>query len=180
MPKRIIMGFRHLALAGLLIYSVNSFAGAALSLEPDVLYTREDYQSTTSIFTMLSKLGYSGTTKFSFGLRRLDVVLAQQFNQFHFTVPSSRKLDQPNPSTSDYSGGLRFNSKYFDASLLEESRESMYLIENSTTDFNLRKARVNFGVLSIKTFAWGEGYRISTRRRSRNPTEEGGDGRGRS
>jgi hypothetical protein len=155
------MGLRVLAVLGLLTYSAHSFAGASFSFEPDLLYTREDYQSTTSIFTMLSKLGYTGVTKFSFGFKKLDVVLAEQSSQYYFAVPSTRTVDDLKPVTTDYSGGLRFNSKYFSASLIDESRESIYLIENSTTDFNLKKARMNFGVLSVKTFGWGEGYRIS-------------------
>lgn len=155
------MRFRTLAMAGFFMFPVTAMAVASLSVDTSYLYSRNDYQSTTSSFSLLSKAGYSNRVQLTLGAKKLDLVASAQVDQFNYNTSSLRTVDQLKPMSMTYNGGLRLNTKYFCLSLLSERKDALYLIENSTVNFSTKKAALNFGVVSVKVFGWGMGYRVS-------------------
>lgn len=78
-----------------------------------------------------------------------------------------------------YMAGLRYKSRYLFATASYQGKDALYLVEHSTTSFDLRKAGAGFGVFGLTLFGWGAAYRITLDGEygmpAKKPTTEAGD-----
>lgn len=132
-----------------------------LILDGGYLYSRWEYQSTTSTFSLLSKSGTTSGAEISLGGQSFDFIIGGVLNQFTWTAPSTRIITDASSQALSYFGGLRFKNKYIWTTLKYVGKDIVYLEEASTTDFTVKTAPVGFGVLALKLFGWGAGYRIT-------------------
>lgn len=144
------------------VYSGNAMAARySLTLDYGYLYTRWEYQSPTSTFSLLSKAGATSRGELTFGGESWELVGAGGLSQFAFTAPTSRTINEPKISTYAFTGGLRLKTPYIWTTVSYQTRQAVYLIENSTTDFELKKEMGGFSVLALTLFGWGQGYKIT-------------------
>jgi hypothetical protein len=125
------------------------------------LYSRWEYQSSTSTFSLLSKSGSTAHGYLTAGTGTIDLLVGGGSDSFQFSAPSTRILGEDKITATSYLTGLRFKTPFIWTTLSYQSKEILYLIENSTTSFDLAKARQGFGVLGLTLFGWGAGYRIT-------------------
>ncbi len=150
------------AILTVLVYS-GTAQGArySLTLDGGYLYTRWEYQSPTSTFSLLSKAGTTARGELTLGNDRWDLVAGGAMNQFTFTTPSTRVLDEDKISTFSFLGGARLKTPYIWTTLSYQTKQAVYLIEDSTTSFQLKKEMSGFTVLNLTLFGWGAGYKIT-------------------
>lgn len=95
------------------------------------------------------------------GSDRWDLVAGGMMNQFTFTTPTSRTLDEDKINTFGFLGGVRLKTPFIWTTLSYQTKQPLYLIEDSVTNFQLRKATQGFTVLNLTLFGWGAGYKIT-------------------
>lgn len=156
--KRAFSGFLHLlALTPIL----GSAADIAFTADGGYLYSRLEYQSPTSTFSLLSKSGTRGRGQFVLGSGSLDFVAGGGVANFTFSAPATRHLTEKRTRATDYWGGVRYKTAAILSSLTYQSDDVLYLVENSASSFDLRQRAVGFGVLGLTVFGTGAGYRLS-------------------
>ncbi len=150
-----------LSLAGLLIAMDAHAAFYSLTLDGGYLYSRWEYQSPTSTFSLLSRAGQTARGTFTVGSKRLELIAGGGIDNFKFTAPETRMLTAAEISTSMYLAGLRYKTPSIWTSLTFQAKDALFLVENSPTAFELKKAGVGFAVGGITLFGWGQGYKIT-------------------
>ncbi len=159
MIRRLLLYF---VILNILVYSGASHAARySLTLDGGYLYTRWEYQSPTSTFSLLSKSGLTYRGELTFGSDRWELVGGGAMNQFTFTTPTTRILDEDKISTYGFLGGARLKTPYIWTTLSYQTKQAVYLIEDSTTNFQLKKEMQGFTVLRLTLFGWGAGYKIT-------------------
>ncbi len=150
------------AMLSVFVYSGTVHAARySLSLDGGYLYTRWEYQSPTSTFSLLSKAGTLGRGEATFGGDRWELVAGGSISQFSFTAPTSRVITEPKISTFGFTGGARLKTPYIWTTLSYQGKQAVYLIESSVTEFEVKKEMQGFGVLALTLFGWGQGYKIT-------------------
>ncbi len=146
----------------LILFSISLKANAKVTLGIDggFNYSRLEYKGAAS-FTLLSSGGTFARSELSLGSGPWEFLLQGELNQFLFEVPGARTLANPEVQIISYGTGFRWTSQVAWLSLTYENKDAPYLIDQSGTAFTLDKEDVGFGVLGLKLFGWGKGYRIT-------------------
>lgn len=150
------------AILSVFVYAEPSHAlRYSLSADGGYLYTRWEYQSPTSTFSLLSKSGTIGRGELTFGGDMWELVAGGSVSTFTFTAPTSRIIANPELSAYGFTGGIRLKTPYIHTTLSYQGKHAVYLLENSVTDFEVKKEMQSFGVLGLTLFGWGAGYKIT-------------------
>ncbi len=155
MIKRLLLAM------GLVFASQAQAAFYSLTVDGGYLYSRWEYQSPTSTFSLLSRAGQTARGVFTVGSKTLEVVAGGGIDNFKFSAPDTRTLTESEIATSMYLAGLRYKTPYVWTSLTFQAKDALFLVENSPTSFELKKAGVGFAVMGITLFGWGQGYKIT-------------------
>jgi hypothetical protein len=139
-----------------------AFAGFEMSLDGGANYSRIDYEGAAN-YTLTSKGGTFAMLEFGLwpGKSPWDVSVRAERKQYNFALPESITIAGNGPDTMAYELAMRYKTKMLWTSLGLANREVLYLMDNSSSDFEMKTEKGNFGVLGFRLFGGGSGYRLS-------------------
>jgi len=133
----------------------------SLNVDGGYLYSRWEYQSPASTFSLLSRAGQSGRGMLTVGSKSWDFLGGGGVDNFKFQGPDTRTLVKDEISTSMYLVGVRYKTPYLFTNLTFQGKDALHLVEHSPTSFEIKKFGVGFGVFGVTLFGWGQGYRLT-------------------